>query len=588
MPTEKLVGEAKLPRVLGPWAAYCVVVGSVIGSGIFIVPSRVATNVPFLGGIAFVWIVGGLFSLAGALTLAELSAMLPSAGGPYVYLREAFGRLPAFLFGWTEFLVIRTGSIATLAAAFALNFAALFPAPFGMKQVAWETIAAVTAIAILAAVNVIGTLFGGRVQVVGTVLKIGALVTMIILPFFPFVLHHADLKLLTPIGPTAYSMDLFGGIMLAMISVLWTYDGWVNASALAEEIKDPGRNIPRALILGLFSLIAIYLGMTLVYHMVLPIGEIQNAPGIVSANFLKALIGDRGPVLISVVIMASTFITLNGNALSGPRAYFAMARDGVFPRGLCKIDPRHQTPANAIIAQTVWAIVLIVAASAFLLIEPPAVDPSSLTPQLSGSDLKYLPSVKDPSGIPTEGYGRVVVANVDNVLHFRAFDKAGQVVVDTDEGRLKEKARAIQDLRAHLQTLSAPHELKTSESGAVIDKVTSIVSRPPTWVAAWATLHKKPLYDVLYTYVIFGGTIFYGLAIMSVFVLRAKRPDLPRPYKTWGYPFTPMLYSAASLLLLGSMLYQSLVESLAGLAIVAAGLPAYLVFSRRGRLDRLD
>ena len=481
MSTETPAGEARLPRVLGPTEAFCVVVGSVIGSGIFIVPSGVARNVPFLGGIAFVWIVGGIFSMAGALTLAELGAMLPSAGGPYVYLREAFGRLPAFLFGWTEFLVIRTGSIATLAAAFGLNFALLFPAPGGLGFVAWQTIAAVAAIILLATINVIGTRIGGRVQVIGTALKIGALVTMIVLPF---VLGKADARLLTPVGPTSFDSNIFTGIMAAMISVLWTYDGWVNAASLAEEIKDPGRNIPRALIFGLFALIAIYLGMTLVYHMVIPLGEViapptdNGAPRIVSLNFLQHLIGDRGRVIIALVIMASTFITLNGNALSGPRAYFAMARDGLFPKWLCKVDPRHQTPANAIIAQTAWAVLLMVAATTFLLKEPPS------------------------TGLPSP------------------------------------------------------------------------------IMAAWKKLHEKPLYDVLYTYVIFGGTIFYGLAILSVFVLRAKRPDLPRPYRTWGYPFTPLLYAAASLLLLGSMLYQSLFESLAGLAIVAAGLPAYLIFSR--------
>ena len=480
MSTETKAGEEKLPRVLGPTEALCVVVGSVIGSGIFIVPSRVAQNVPFIGGIALVWIVGGLFSMAGALTLAELSSMLPSAGGPYVYLREAFGKLPAFLFGWTEFLVIRTGSIATLAAAFGLNFAILVPAPGGLNFVAWQTMAAVAAIIVLATVNVIGTRIGGRVQVVGTALKIGALVTMIVLPFY---LGMADAKLLTPVWPTTYDSTIFKGIMAAMISVLWTYDGWVNASALAEEIRDPGRNIPRALILGLFALIAIYLGMTLVYHMVIPLGEVivppldNGAPRIVSVNFLRHLIGAKGGVIIALVIMASTFITLNGNALSGPRAYFAMARDGLFPKGLCKIDPRHQTPANAIIAQTVWAVILMVSASAFLLLEPPS------------------------SGYPP------------------------------------------------------------------ID-------------SAWAKLHEKPLYDVLFTYVIFGGTIFYGLSIVSVFVLRSTRPDLPRPYKTWGYPFTPVLYTAASLLLLGSMLMESPGESLAGLAIVAAGVPAYLIFSR--------
>src|SRR3954452_20983396 len=145
MSTETTADDAKLPRVLGPLEALCVVVRSVIGSGIFIVPAGVAKGVPFLGGIAIVWVVGGLFSLAGALTLAELSTMLPSAGGPYVYLREAFGRLPAFLFGWTEFLVIRTGSIATLASAFGLYFALLVPAPPGVHHLAWQTTAAVVA-----------------------------------------------------------------------------------------------------------------------------------------------------------------------------------------------------------------------------------------------------------------------------------------------------------------------------------------------------------------------------------------------------------------------------------------------------------
>ena len=481
MTPENEAGRAKLPRVLGPMAAYSVVVGSVIGSGIFITPSRIATQVPFIGGIAFVWIIGGLFSMAGALCLAELGAMLPSAGGPYVYLREAFGRLPAFLFGWTEFLVIRSGSIATLAAAFGLNFALVVHGPESWNPVAWQTLAAVVAIVVLAVINVIGTRIGGSVQVLGTGMKIGALLTMIVLPF---ILGKADAGLLKPLWPRTVNSDILSGIMLAMISVLWTYDGWVNAASLAEEIKDPGRNIPMALILGILTLIALYLGMTLVYHMVLPIGEIsappfvKGVPRIVAADFFEHLIGKNGPILISLIIMTSVFITLNGNSLSGPRAYFAMARDGLFPQGLCTIHPRHQTPANAIIAQTVWAVILIVAASAFLLIKPPS------------------------AGLPTLVQG------------------------------------------------------------------------------AWTTLHEKPLYDVLLTYVIFGGTIFYGLSIVSVFVLRARRPDLPRPYKTWGYPVTPVVYSVASLILLGSMLYQSPGESLAGLAVVAAGFPAYLIFSR--------
>ncbi len=174
-----------LPRTLGPLAALCVIVGSVIGSGIFLVPAWVAHNVPSVVGIGALWIVGGIFSLAGALTLAELGAMLPRAGGPYVYLREAYGKLPAFLFGWTEFLVIRSGSVATLASAFAIYLSQpqLFPAPRGMNLTVWHCILACGAMLAVAVINVIGTRASGTVQVVGTILKVGALLTMIVLPF---------------------------------------------------------------------------------------------------------------------------------------------------------------------------------------------------------------------------------------------------------------------------------------------------------------------------------------------------------------------------------------------------------------------
>ena len=381
--------------------------------------------------------------------------------------------------------MIRTGSIATLAAAFGLYFALLIPAPLGIRPLVWQTTAAVAATITLAAVNVLGTRFGGRVQVIGTALKVGAIVAMIVLPL---ALKKADPSLLTPVWPAAWDVDVFKGIMAAMIGVLWTYDGWVNASALAEEIRDPSRNIPRALIVGLALLIALYLTMTLLYHMVLPLDEVrapsdhQGLPRIVAADYFQHLLGPWGLRAIALVVMTSTFISLNGNALSGPRAYFAMARDGVFPRGICAIHPRYQTPANAIILQTTWAVLLMVAGTALLLVEP-----------------------------PTSGF-------------------------------------------------------------------------PPRILSAWAALHKKPLYDVLFTYVIFGGTIFYAVAIFSVFVLRVRRPDLPRPYKTWGYPVTPILYTAASLLLLWSIYAENEAESLAGLAIIAAGIPAYFFFSRTSGL----
>jgi APA family basic amino acid/polyamine antiporter len=461
------------------------VVGSVIGSGIFLVPARIAKDVPYLGGIALVWVVGGLFSMAGSLTLAELAAMLPHAGGPYVYLKEAFGRLPAFLFGWSEFLVIRAGSVATLAAGFALYFARLVPAPGGMNPLIWQMAVAVVAMTTVAAINIIGTRVGGGVQVAGTVLKVSALGVMIVLPF---VLGKADPARLEPTWPSSGTTGLFSGFMAALIAVLWAYDGWVNAGNMAEDVADPGRNVPRALVWGMALLTGIYLAVTLAYHLVIPLPEAIAMAGVtgkpIAGEFFARLVGPWGQTAISLLVMSSIYIALNGNALSGPRAYFAMARDGLFPRGLCTIHPRFQTPANAILAQTVWSMILTVAGALFLLVEPPR------------------------TGLPA-------------------------------------------------------------------------------WThTAWTKLHEKPLYDVLYTYVIFGATIFYTASIASVFVLRRTRPGLPRPYRTWGYPLTPALYIVGAVIFLWSMYEENRLESLAGVGIIALGLPAYLFFARRGPLSQ--
>jgi amino acid transporter len=478
--------SVKLPRVLGPVEAFCVVVGSVIGSGIFLVPASVAQNVPFLGGIVLVWIIGGLFAGAGALTLAELGAMLPRAGGLYVFLRAAYGALPAFLFGWVEFLVVRSGSMATLAAAFARYFAQVARPPAAIPGRLWQAGAAVLAIAAVTTVNVLGTRRGGMLQVIGTILKVGGVAVLMALPFL---LGAGSLANFEPVGPPAAGGSIFAGMMAAMVGVLWAYDGWSNVTPLAEEIRDPGRNIPRALILGMAVLIAVYLGMTLAYHYVLPMDEVRTASPkaadfekAVAAVYCEHLLGWRGVVAISALVMCSTFISLNGNALTGPRAYFAMARDGLFPCGLCRVHPTFQTPANAILAQGTWAILLTIAGT-FLIMVPPS--------------------------------------------------SAGDAL--------------------------------------------------PGWLlAAWDALNKTPLYDLLYSYVIFGATIFYMLAIASVFVLRARRPDLHRPYRTLGYPWTPLLYVAAALLLLGNMLVDTTtrVPSLVGLGFILLGVPAYAFFRR--------
>ncbi len=482
--------STSLARVLGPVQAYCVVVGCVIGSGIFLVPASVAHAVPFIGGIALVWVVGGLFSTAGALTMAELAGMMPRAGGPYVYLRAAYGPIPAFLFGWSEFTVNRTGSMATLAAAFARYFVHLVPPPPGVNGQVWQAGAAVIAIALVTIVNILGTRRGGTLQVVGTALKVGGIV---VLMFLPLLIHRGSLGNLSPLWPSSVNRSVFAGMMAAMVGVLWAYDGWMNITPLAEEIRDPGRSIPRALGLGMATLVVVYLGMTLAYHYVLPMIDVaqanQEESGIekaVAAVYCRHLLGAGGVFAVSMLVMCSTFISLNGNALTGPRAYFAMARDGLLPRSFGRIHPRYHTPANAVLAQGLWSIVLTIAGTALIVIPPPTV----------------------AGGTP----------------------------------------------------------------GPILGPI----------LTAWNQLNKTPLYDLLFTYVIFGVTVFYLLAITSVFVLRIKQPDLPRPYRTWGYPITPLLYVAAAVLLLGNMLVdpQSRVQALAGIGIILLGLPAWAILRR--------
>ncbi len=480
--------SVKLPRVLGPVAAFCVVVGSVIGSGIFLVPATIAREVPFLSGIIAVWVIGGLFSAAGALTLAELGVRIPKAGGLYVFLLTAYGPLVAFLFGWVEFLVVRSGSVATLAAAFARYFSQRCVPPDWIPGEYWQAGAATLAIAVVTAINCIGTRLGGSLQVVGTVLKVGGLAVLMALPFLPlpFVQVGGTVANMTPVWPSTGASAIFAGMMTALVSVLWAYDGWTNVTPLAEEIRDPGRNIPRSLLWGIVVLIAVYLGMTLAYHYVLPMNEIKSAsrePGkvesAVAAVYCKQLLGDWGVVGISLLVMCSTFISINANSLTGPRAYFAMAHDGLFPAGLCRVHRRFQTPANAVLAQGVWAIALTLIGTVLVVVPPPE----------------------------------------------------------------------------HL----------------------------PAWlIGAWTKLNETPLYDVLYTYVIFGANIFYMLAIASIFVLRRRQPDVSLPYRTLGYPFTPLLYVAGAVIFLGSMLvdHKSRVQSLAGLGIIAVGLPAYWYFRR--------
>ncbi len=434
-----------LPRVLGPFDAMTVVVGGIIGSGIFLKPAYVAGQLHHFGLIISVWIVMGLITLCGCLALAELAAMLPHAGGPYVYLREAYGRLPAFLWGWTEFWVIRTGSVGALASATAIYLSELAPMTRGQQEAV-----AIGIVAGLSAISILGTHWAAHLQNLTTIVKVGFLLFLIALPF---VMRQEQTEYLQPLWPSEVTWSLWPAIGAAMIAVLWPYDGWINIAPVAEEIRDPQRNVPLALGVGIFVIIVVYVLANLAYHLTLPMQQIADSDK-VAATMCSALLGEGGGKFFALGVMCSTFGATNSNLLTGPRIFFAMARDGLLPASIRKIHGRWETPANAIAIQAAWSIVLIAVAFAW-----------------------------------------------------------------------------------------------KAEPGEAFDALTD--------------------------FVIFGGTIFYALAVAAVFVLRRKHPEWARPYRTWGYPLTPALFLTMYGAVMISLLSEKWVQSLAGSALIGAGVLFY-------------
>ncbi|MGC3965852.1 MAG: amino acid permease [Pirellulales bacterium] len=324
MHSEDITHEPRvLPRVLGAFDAAMIVVGSVIGSGIFLKPHTLAEALPNFGPIVGVWIGVGLITLCGCLALAELAAMLPQAGGPYVYLREAYGRLPAFLWAWTEFWVVRTGSIGALAVATAIYLAEFSPMERGHQ----EAIAIALVIG-LSAINYVSTRWTAYVQNFTTVLKVAFLGLIIVLPLL---MGRADPALLQPVMPQTYDASLWTGLAAAVVAVLWAYDGWINIGPVVEEIREPQRNVPRALAWGITLIMTIYIAATFAYHMVLPHAEIaaSEAP---TATLFARLFSPEAARWVSLGVMLSAFGAVNSNMLTGPRIYFAVARDGLLPR----------------------------------------------------------------------------------------------------------------------------------------------------------------------------------------------------------------------------------------------------------------
>ena len=440
-----------LLRGLGAWDGALITVGSIIGTGIFITTGDIARQIPHAGLILALWVAGGLLTLAGALTYAELGAMFPKAGGQYHFLKEAYGPLWGFLFGWASFLVIMSGGIATLAVGFGEYLGSFLPF-FSTRNVlvalplgpwTWAVnggqLAGALAIALLTWINYLGLKEGAGVQNVVTVVKIGSIVALAGVGFF--VPARVEPHLMAP--PPA------GGVLTAagvgMIAVLWTYDGWYNLTFSAGEMRDPERSLPRGLIAGTFIVMLLYLLMNLVYMRALPVAAMGDTGRIGEAAAI-ALFGPTGGRLVSLAVLVSTFGCISSTILCCSRIYLPMAQDGLFFPAVAHIHPRYQTPAASIVAQGAWSTLL----------------------TLSGS------------------------------------------------------------------------------------------------------------YEQLYTYVIFAAVMFHAATGAAVIVLRRTRPDAPRPYRAWGYPWVPLVFILSSLLLVGNTLLERPTESLFGLVLVGLGIPAYL------------
>jgi len=350
--------EGRLPRTLGLWSSVALVVGITIGSGIFRSPAGIARQAPDPLVMIGLWVAGGAITLCGALSLAEIAAALPETGGIYAYLREAWGRRAAFLFGWSELVLIRASALGGIAVV----FGEYLLRSFGIDPSSHVLVArglSAAAIVFAAAVNVRGATLGALIVGVATWAKFGALALLVLASFTLGASHGASAAHFT--APSAGPLAV-GSIGLALVSVLWAYDGWADLSFASGEVKDPARNLPRAIIMGTLALIGIYVLTNLAYLYVLPIEAVARSP-LVAADTMMALFGRAGVVLVSVFVMISSFSSLNGSMLASPRVFFAMADDGLLFQAIAKVHPRYQTPYVAIILAAILGVALVMSRS---------------------------------------------------------------------------------------------------------------------------------------------------------------------------------------------------------------------------------
>ena len=431
-----------LRRTLRPRDLILIVIGTVIGSGIFLVPGPVLRQT---GGdvrlALLVWVVAGVLSLLGALTYAEMGAAKPDAGGLYLYIRDTFGPLTAFLYGWTAFFVIASGSVATLAVAFT-SYLQQF---VSVSPTVSKVVAALVVLVVMA-VNVRGVRQGADVQNVTTAIKAGAIIVMSVL------LLALGSRPEGPVATPTAGGSLLTGVGLAMIAVLWAYEGWQYVTFSAGETIEPQRNFPRALVFGTLLLIAIYLLANVAYLAAL------GTPGVmaserVAADAVTAVLGPAAGKVIAAVILISMFSAANGITMTAPRLYFSMARDRVFFAKLAEVHPRFGTPALAIVASSVWAMLLAITGT----------------------------------------------------------------------------------------------------------------------------------FEQLLTYVVFIGWIFYALGGLAIFAYRRRQPDMPRPFRTPGYPLTPLLFVASAAAIVLNTIVSQPGRAAVGLGLVLLGVPAFYVWRSRSR-----
>ena len=333
-----------LERKIGLWSGIAVVIGSTIGSGIFRSPAGIADKLPGPLPMLMVWMAGGVFAICGALTLAEVASALPQTGGIYVFLRQGWGKVPAFVFGWSQLVMIRAASLGAIAITFAEYFWRVKNgAPASPEQAMTVRLIAAGAILTTGIFNVVGVRVGSTFTNLTVIAKYGALL-FIIIAAFAFGLPESGGHYTPAVPPGSFTLPAFG---LALVSTLWAFDGWADLSYNGGEVKDPQKNLPRALIGGTLLVIVIYMLANLAYLAVLPIEEIRVSK-LVAADVAQKVIGAGGVVFVSVTVMISTFGTLNTVLLTSPRVFFAMAADGLLFKGVAAVHPRFGTPWVAV------------------------------------------------------------------------------------------------------------------------------------------------------------------------------------------------------------------------------------------------